>query len=233
MKMRNFINRNCAFTLFDALVIVLAICLLVLLILPILARAKIRVDPINCVSNLKQVNLAFRIWEGDHNNNYPMAVSVTNGGAMEVVATGDVATCFFVMSNELSTPKVLVCPEDKTHTCATNWWIDFNRSHISYFVGVDADESRPERIMSGDDNFAMNGIPVKSGLFEFSTNESIAWGPGRHGDTDVPHHFWTPPPSRFIGNLGYADGSVAELSDAGLQQSIILTSLATNRFAIP
>jgi hypothetical protein len=42
---------------------------------------------IRCVNDLKQVGIAFRLWEGDNNDKYPMAVSVTNGGAMELIAT--------------------------------------------------------------------------------------------------------------------------------------------------
>jgi prepilin-type processing-associated H-X9-DG protein len=160
-----------------------------------------------------------------------MAVSVTNGGAMESVETGDVVRCIFVMSNELSTPKILICPADTARTSATNFTDDLNSSHISYFVGVDADEAYPQRIMSGDDNFALGGVPVKSGLFTFATNAPLVWGPGRHGDG--PRHFWTTPPTHFVGNIGYADGSVAEVSDAGLQQALFQSALATNRLAIP
>ena len=85
---------------------------LVALLLPVLAAAKRRPSRINCVSNLKQVELSFRIWEGDHDNKYPMAVPAINGGAMESVATGDLVNCFIVMSNELSI-KSLSLPEWK------------------------------------------------------------------------------------------------------------------------
>ena len=44
-------------------------------VLPALAAAKRKAQRINCVNNLKQVGLAFRIWEGDNNDKYPMAVS--------------------------------------------------------------------------------------------------------------------------------------------------------------
>ena len=49
-----------------------------------LAAAKRRVSRISCWSNLRQVNIAFQIWAEDNKNRYPMAVSVTNGGAMEL-----------------------------------------------------------------------------------------------------------------------------------------------------
>ena len=107
--------------------------------------------------------LPYRLWEGDNNDKYPMAVSVTNGGAMELVATGNVAACFQVMSNELSTPKILICPEDTHRDSCNQFCQGFNNSNISYFVGLDVtNETNPQMFLSGDDNFAIGGIPVKS-----------------------------------------------------------------------
>jgi prepilin-type processing-associated H-X9-DG protein len=183
---------------------------------------KKRDNRIGCISNLKQVNLALRIWEGDNYNQYPMTVSVTNRGAMELVAAGNVAACFQVMSNELSTPKILICPLDRKHVPATNWTTDFNNSHISYFINPDASEAYPQMIMSGDDNLAVNGVPVKSGLLLLSGNASVSWTTERHGR---------------VGNLGFADGSVAEESSAGFQNALILatngTPFTTNGIVIP
>ncbi len=65
-----------------------------------------------CINNLKQVGLAFRVWEGDHGDKYPMAVSETNGGTMEFITGQNAFRHFLAMSNELSTPKILVCPAD-------------------------------------------------------------------------------------------------------------------------
>jgi prepilin-type processing-associated H-X9-DG protein len=233
MKPRFQNRRDRALTLPEVFVVMVILCLLFMvgMLLPVINRAHIHMGP-NCVSNLKQIDLSFRIWEGDHDNKNPMAVSVTNGGAMETTATGDVVNCFLVMSNELSTPKILICPADWKKDPATNFDGNFNTSHISYFIGIDADESYPQRIMAGDANLLVNGSLVKSGLVQYLTNTSIAWGPGRHGDVPV-RHFWTPKSHGFVGNIGYADGSVSELSSAGLQESFSLSGLATNRLAIP
>ena len=92
-----------------------------------------------------------------------MAVSVTNGGAMELVATGNVAACFQVMSNELSTPKILLCPEDTHRTYATNFSTGFSGANISYFVNPDAAEAYPQMIMLGDDNLLVDGQAHSAG----------------------------------------------------------------------
>lgn len=71
------------------------------LLLPALAKAKGKAQTINCVNNMKQVALAARIWANDHNDTYPP----------------DIIT----MSNELNTPKILTCPDDKSKTRAMDW----------------------------------------------------------------------------------------------------------------
>jgi len=185
---------------------------------------------INCVSNLKQIGIAYRLWEGDNNGKYPMAVSVTNGGAMELVATGNVAAGFLVMSNELSTPKILLCPEDTYRVRATNF-STLNSSNISYFVGLDAAETKPQLFLSGDDNFTIGGIPEKSGLLELSTNTPITWTSGRH--VAYNSHFWTPARYRFVGNIGMADGSVQQVATDGLQKALQQTGVTTNRLVLP
>ena len=216
--MKRRFQKQQGLTIVEVLVVIAVLLFLVWMFLPIFARAHIH-GGTNCVSNLKQVALSFQIWESDNNNKYPMEVSVTNGGAMELIVTGNVAGCLMVMTNELSTPKILVCPADRERTEATNFGDDFNATHISYFIGVDVTNDDPaQRILCGDDNFLVNGFFVKSGLLQYPTNIPIAWGAGRH---------------KFVGNISYADGSVAELSSAQLQEAFLQAGLATNRIAIP
>lgn len=220
-------------TLVELLVVIAVLAVLVALLLPVLAAAKRRSSRINCVSNLKQVNLSFRIWEGDHNNKYPMAVSVTNGGAMETVATGDVVNCFRVMSNEMSVAMILCCPDDTNHTPTRSFGPDFNSSNISYFIGADADETYPHRLLSGDDNFQNNGSPVSSGLFQFSTNAAIAWDSRRHDNVTRVPYLRIPTHHSYCGNLGFADGSVGMFYTPGLRKAFVQSDVATNRLAIP
>jgi hypothetical protein len=87
-------------------------------------RLKIR----SHVTNLKQIDLAFRIWPGDQSDKYPMQVSVANGVAMELIATENVAACFQVMSNELSTPKILTCPADISRFAAEHFATGFSNA---------------------------------------------------------------------------------------------------------
>ena len=218
MKPRLSKKRNAAMTLFEVGVIIAIVMILVVVFLPRFARSTEHSSRINCVNNLKLIGLAYRIWAGDNNDKYPMQVSTTNGGTMELMADGkNVWRNFLVMSNELSTPKILFCPADAGRICATNFSNDL-KDKISYFFGVDANPKDPQMLLSGDDNFAISGIPVKSGLLEISSNTPIAWTSARH---------------KFAGNIGLADGSVQQVSNSELTNSLQPTGSVNIRVAIP
>jgi competence protein ComGC len=233
MKLRFSHQRNQALTRTEAIVVIATLAVLFVLLLPALVTVGHNGrQRINCISNLKQIGIAYRLWEGDNNGKYPMAVSVTNGGAMELLATGNVAACFQVMSNELSTPKILICPQDTKAILAANFGEGFNNRNISYFVGLDVtNETNPQMFLSGDDNLAIGGVPVKSGLLELLTNTPIAWTSGRHVASNS--HFWTPARDRFFGNISMADGSAQQVTKDDLQKALQQTGVATNRLAIP
>jgi prepilin-type processing-associated H-X9-DG protein len=222
MKPRLSKNRSAAMTLFEVGVVIAIVMILAILILHTSWRpnsAHAISQRINCVNNLKQTGLAYRIWEGDNGDIYPMGVSVTNGGSMEMVATGNAVQTFQVMSNELGTPRILYCPADSARTSATAF-TGLDNSNISYFVGVDVtnDAANPQLIMSGDCNFEIGGVAIKPGLRSFWTNDPVVWSAGRHVNR---------------GNLGLADGSVQQAFSPRLRDYFQLTGLATNRFAIP
>jgi prepilin-type processing-associated H-X9-DG protein len=204
-------------TLFEVGVVLAVLMIVVALLLPAVSTAR-RPARVNCVNNLKQVGLAFRLWEGDNNDKYPMAVSVTNGGAMELIATGNVAACFQLMSNELSTPKILLCPQDARRVWATNFSAGFGNSNISYFVGLNAVETDPHTILDGDDDLIVSGAPVGSGILKLATNTLVKWTNDRHQEA---------------GNLGMADGSVQQVATNGLPEALQQTGVVTNQLAIP
>jgi prepilin-type N-terminal cleavage/methylation domain-containing protein/prepilin-type processing-associated H-X9-DG protein len=220
MKPRFSNQRNQAMTLVEVLVVLVVLAILFPLIYSgATVNNKKKAQQIYCASNLKQIAIAYKAWPGGQSDKYPMQVSVTNGGAMELAATGNVAAIFQVMSNELSTPKILICPADTDRIAATNFTTGFNNTKISYFVGLDADDGHLQTLLSGDDNFEISGVSVKSGLLELSTSTQISWTAERH---------------KFTGNIGFADGSVIwQTTSSSLRELLQHTGNATNRLAIP
>ena len=205
----------------ELVVVICTVALVAALLLPALAAARRKSSRINCVNDLKQNGLAFRIWEGDNGDKYPMQVSVTNSGAMELAVAGNVSAIFRVMSNELSTPKVLVCPADAKRHCATNFTTDLNHQTISYFVALDAENKYPQMILTGDDNLEVNGIRVRPGSLNLLRSASVKWTTERTGQFHGP------------GNIGFVDGSVQQTTDLTLQTALVNTGTATNRLVIP
>lgn len=109
------------------------------LLIPALANAGKKAQRIQCINNLKQVGLAFRIWEGDNNEQLPFNVSTNIGGTMELCARRvdgfdqNSWQHFLVMSNELWSPKILCCPSD-TSKIASIDWSHFQADNTSYLV---------------------------------------------------------------------------------------------------
>jgi competence protein ComGC len=209
-------NNRRAFMFVELLVMMAVIAVLAALLLPALAKAKQRAQRINCVSNLKQVGLSFRLWGSDNDDKYPPHVSTNKGGSEEYVPGGNTFRHFLCMSNELSTPKILACPADDREPAPN--FKQLKNANISYFVGVEADEIKPQTLLSGDRNLVLNGEPVDTGLVIIRSSDTLGW-------TSEIHH--------DAGNVGMADGSVQQAASRGIDQLNKHVGTNVYRLAIP
>jgi prepilin-type processing-associated H-X9-DG protein len=216
MDSTSFFLKRRAFAFIELLVILAVVAILAALLLPALAKAKAKAQRINCVNNLKQDGLAFRMWSDDNGDKYPPRVSTTKGGSMEYVAGGNAFRHFLCMSNELSTPKILACPSD-TRKPAQNF-SGLKNANVSYFVGVDARETMPQMFLTGDRNLVINDVPIETGLATVKSSDTLSWTQELH---------------QGQGNVGLADGSVQQATAAHLQQMNRHTGTNAYRLAVP
>lgn len=198
-----------AFTLLELLVVIAIIAILAALLLPALSEAKARARRIQCVGHLRQLGVGFQSFAHDHNSRFPMSVPGGAGGALEFVQNasnlrGDFYFAFRqfqTLSNELVSPKLLVCPAD-TRLAATNFPA-LQNENVSYFVGVDADYNQPNSLLSGDRNLT-NDFGGRATILRLGPLSSLRWTAELH---------------RFKGNLLYADGSVVQRNTPGLMDA--------------
>jgi prepilin-type processing-associated H-X9-DG protein len=209
-------NRVEAFTLIELLVVVALVIVVGVVLFPVEPRARSRGKRINCTNNLKQLGLASKTWALDHEDKFPMDLSVTNGGTMELTGSNRLINSFLVVSNQLSTPKILVCPADNRVPAAA-FDATLSITNVSYFLALDTDEKTPQLFLSGDRNLT-NGLPIKNCILLLLTNRPVAWNHQLHNGQ---------------GNVGLVDGSVQQLSSSRLWEQLCATGDATNRLMVP
>lgn len=212
-------RRPCSgITLFEVMIVVGVLGAIAIFFLwPRMAVCTVKSQRIGCVSRLKQIGLSTRQWAMDHGDTYPPSTALTNGGTMGHTFFSEPWIHLQTLSNELNTPAVLACPADRNVKEAKAFGSGFGRNNVSYFVGVDADEARPQMFLSGDRNLTTNGVRIGPGLFTANTNHLLGW------DKTIHEH---------AGNVGLADGSVQQFSESALRNALAWEGM-TNRLAIP
>ena len=220
MQGRTNRKKEQGFTALEMIVVIAVVVLLAGLILSRITYTTCRPPLINCVSNLKQVGLAARMWVNDNGDKFPWQVSTSTNGTLELVNGPSVSPHFLVMSNELNSPRILACPKDKNRSKVARW-SELDDQHLSYFVGLDANEANPRSILFGDRNIT-GGLRVTNRVFQFTSNSVVGFTKELHDKS---------------GNIALGDGSAQQVSGCALGNQINAALLSSGqpalRLAIP
>jgi prepilin-type processing-associated H-X9-DG protein len=210
-------TRKRAFTVLELLILILTLFILVVLFLPMDGGSKAKAVRINCVNNLKQVGLAFRIWSADNNDRWPTSFYKNPSATLKFPDETNALRYFQLVTNKFSSPKIATCPGDDRIPAYD--FSELSNTNLSYFIGLDGDETQPAFFLAGDRNLTSNGVPIPAGIFTIKSGAKLAWTIKTH---------------QGLGNVGLCDGSVQQLTSAALT-AMAAASSGTNvmRLLIP
>jgi prepilin-type N-terminal cleavage/methylation domain-containing protein/prepilin-type processing-associated H-X9-DG protein len=192
-----------AFTLIELLVVIAIIAILAALLLPALSNAKSRGHRIACLSNLRQLTIAWRVYIDEAEDQIPLNNGLGNGGALpDSWVLGNAKTDPDTKNIELGTlyryalnPRIYKCPADRSKTPSGGERV---RSY-----------SMDNWLGSSSKTLGQIVFPAQSDVYVFIDEDKDCIEDCTFGLKRAPESSWLNLPSDRhgrSGNLSFADG---------------------------
>lgn len=208
-----------AFTRVELCACLAAGALLALLALPALANTQSRGQVAQCLNNLRLMGRAVQMWASDNNSMLPSwRVAQADGGTAFNPKAGNAWFEFFILSNQLATPRILACPADEGVRVAEDFRGDasggyattfYRGAATSYFINLHTSLDNPQAGLFGDRNVSLLGGPSVCSLGinnAVSLSTASAWTNGIHS---------------FSGNIVMMDGRAAQTGPPEMQTALL------------
>ena len=229
--------RERAFSRAELLALLAALGLLALVVIPALANGQATGARVACLNNLRQVSLGFRQWADDHSDsvegyywwsrkrtetNWTTTLVTYDSGIPLPTISGTLWFQYYVLSNELATPRILACPSDATARVADDFshggfggfrHSNYQNQAISYPLYLHALAEQPHAVLASDYNvradWEFSGCYTGAGAFSILYR---LWFPNTGWTNGAVHD--------NIGNVAFTDGRAETLTDTGLRAAL-------------